>query len=167
MSVTTASATPAPEAFAIWTDVNQAAAALEEAIYAQDSASCGAALDSAAQWMRRAQDHAGDAGDEANRDAAAAIAMQLEQWSGLVPTNPTDRAALQQLSLYPYQGVLVGFLANEDKGLNASANLAFVGVLGALALVVGSAAWIDWKQTHGGYARGPRPKVTPLVSIRY
>ena len=155
-----------PEPFTVWTDVNNASTALEKATYATDSATCSGLLSQAAVWIRYVQDHAGSAGDEDMAHRAACIATTLEQWSASVPTDP-NAMALFQGNLYQYQGVLIGLLAHEDQSLVAGANLAVAGVLAALLWVFGTAAYIDYKNEHGGYSRGPRPTVRPVTTLRY
>jgi len=155
-----------PEPFTVWVDVNNASTALEQATYASDATTCGALVAQAAVWIRYVQDHAGAAGDEATADQAACIASTLEMWSASVPTDPMALAEFQA-DLYQYQGVLIGLLAHEDQSLVAGANLAIAGVLGAILWAFGTAVYIDYKNEHGGYSRGPRPRIEPVMSVRY
>lgn len=158
----------APGPLAITSDIIQASSALENATYDADASSTSADLATAAQWLRRAQDHAGQATDEDLASRLACAAANLEAWSTFVAgLSAGDLATYQQVTLYPYQGVLSRLLAQEAVDSQASAGLAFLGVIGALVLALGSASWIDWKQQHGGYSRGPRGKARPLVAYRY
>ena len=165
-SVIKAAGPPGP--LAISTDLLAASAALEDANYATDGSTCGNALAKAAAWVRRAQDHAGQVGDEDLAHRCACAASNLEAWSTLAANKSGgDLVAWQQTTLYPYQGVLAALLDQGTSDAQAPANLAFAGALGALLVVFGADLWIGWKQQHGGYSRGPRPRVEPVVSYRY
>lgn len=158
----------APAPMALSTDLIQASAALEDGVFATTAAACGAAVARAGVWVRRAQEHSGASGDELLAHRCACAASNLEGWSQYATTlTGTDLATFQQTTLYEYQGVLARLLDQESSDAQAPAALALAGVVGAFVLALGGELWIDWKQQHGGYARGPRGRAVAAVSYRY
>ena len=141
------------ESFAAEVDVGQAGVELELAIHAAEPNSVAAHLNAASQWLRYAQSMYGAAGDEGLASQAACAAATLTTYAGAVPSDPDALATWQGTVLYPFHGVLRA-LDDEAVGEGSrDATAIFLSVFGLVLLVLGSDAYIDWRKTHGGYAR--------------
>jgi hypothetical protein len=140
----------AAEPVAAATDLAQADATLELAIYAGDPQTCATALVSCGTWLRWAQNIY--APDTPQADRAACAAAQVEAWAQAVPSGAADLAAFQQGPLRAFHGVIGALMGDTyTVGPAADAALDFYAVLGALVVTYAGWTYLEWKKAHGGY----------------
>ncbi len=160
------------------TSLIAASAVLEEAVHARTFGDAVTSLQSAQEWVTYAQQDLANAGFGDAALMAGKLATQLQGLADLsVPPDCLSLTEWQDQDLVPIQAVVAMILAlpaaeqlvaaeEEQEALFTSGMFAFFSVLGLAGTILGAAAWIDWRQAHGGYPP-PHAKATPVVSYRY
>jgi hypothetical protein len=152
----------------------QASAYLEEAIHSSTIADTWAALEAAADRVHWALGDLAMVGNEDQLDAAQAFSATLDAIVALGTPPAGTNLATFQLQLLPLQTQIVEVQVLPARQWNTAQNqvdngawTALLGVFAAFAAVGVGAAYIDYKQSHGGYNRGARGVGRPIVAYRY
>lgn len=155
-----------------------ASALLEQAVHAQTFGDALTSLQSAAEWASFAQQDLANAGFADAAMLAGQLVLDLEAMADLsVPPDCLTLNQWQQQDLVPLQGAVAAILAlpaaeelaaieQEQETLYNQGMVAFLGVAGLAATILGTAAFIDYRQRHGGWP-APHARVTPVVNYRY
>jgi hypothetical protein len=152
----------------------QAAAYLEEAIHSNSIGDTWAALEAASDRVHWALDDLAIVGNEDQLDAAQSFSATLDAIVALGSPPAGTNLATFQLQLIPLQTQIVEVQVlparvwrTAEHQADNGALTALIGVLVAFTAVGVGAAYIDYKQSHGGYNRGARGVGRPIVAYRY
>lgn len=152
----------------------QASAYLEQALHAGDVTAMFCALAACSTRMHWALADLALVGNEDQLDAAQGLTATIDSLVALGGLPDEVSLPTFQLQLLPLQSQILEvsviplqrWAGAEAQAIN-SGMLAFLGVLGAVVAVATGAAYIDYKQSHGGYPRGAPGVAKPVVSYRY
>lgn len=152
----------------------QAAAYLEQAAHAGDVNAMFCALVSGSDRVHWALADLALVGDEDQLDAAQCLSATIDELVrvGGLPDG-TDLPTFQ-LQLLPLQSQILEVAtiprqqwAAAENQANDSAGIALLTIFGLAATVLAGQAFIDYKQTRGGYPRGSKGVAHPVVVYRY